>query len=288
MTSTDFSETNALPQEQAPATEEHATQTKSTGIIVTAVSVLLIAAIIFFVVLLVKNVDTNGSSSEPTENSSTTSTPDPNATLLTAPERAKEGISLGKELVAGTQNEGATQVDIYFDYSCSHCNHLGNDYGADLAAAAKDGDITLVYHPVAILNTFFSYEGAGAELFVAENEPDKYLIFHELLHEKVMTPYINGEAESPNAQTIVDTAREAGVSDANCEALLKELTDMEDILGQNDQSNLTPLLTKVVETSNRFTTESIAMTGGAGTPTVYIDGVQKENWSTDLANILSK
>lgn len=288
MSSADFPETNALPQEQAPAAEEQATQTKTTNIVVTTVSVILIAAIIFFAVLLAKNTDTSGSPSEPTENSSTTSEPNPNATLFNATERAEEGISLGKELVARTHNEGATQIDIYFDYSCSHCNHLGNDYGTGLGEAAKAGDITLVYHPVAIMGTLFSYTGAGAELFVAENEPDKYFAFHELLHEKIMTPYMNGDLTDPSAQNIVDIAREAGVSEAQCETLLKELTDMEDILRQNDQSRSTPLLTQVIETTNRFVEESMAATGGAGTPTVYIDNVKSESWSTDIPNLLSK
>lgn len=261
----------ALPQEQTPPPK------KNTGAIIAIISVLTILAVVAVTVFFALGYADNNSGKPTPSNTSTALTTDEDP-----------GISLGKDLVAGTKNEGATQVDIYFDYACSHCNHLGNDYGAELGEAAKAGDITLVYHPVSIMSTLFSYTGAAAEFFVAENEPDKYFVFHELLHEKIMTPYMNGDLNDPRAQNIVDIAKEAGVSEENCEALSKELTEMEDILLKNDHSRSTSLLDHVITVSDTFVNNSMKATGSAGTPTVYIDGKKSESWSTDIPSLLSK
>ncbi|MBR5951074.1 MAG: thioredoxin domain-containing protein [Actinomycetaceae bacterium] len=267
----------------APAPQGNNTgNSKVIGIIITTVSIVLIAAIIAVAVLLARSSQT----SDPSP-SSTGSSPSTTAKQLSITERAESGITLGKDLKAGTVNTGARQIDIYFDYACSHCNHLGNDYGTGLGEAAKAGNITLVYHPVAIMNTLFSYTGASAEFFVAENEPDKYYVFHELLHEKVMTPYMKGEL-NPQTDDIIAVAREAGVSETNIDKLSKELTTIEDSLLKGDSSNITPLLEKVLDTTEQFVNESITSTGSAGTPTVYIDNVKSKNWTQDIPDLINK
>lgn len=268
--------------ETTPASyQQNTSGSKNASVIVVAVIVLLAALLAAFAIFRTTHAD----SPSPTP---TTSEPAPTDTSIDLTTYEGGGLSLGKELTAGTKNEGATQVDIYFDYACSHCNHLSNDYGAGLGEAAKAGDITLVYHPVAIMGVLFSYTGAGAEFFVADNEPDKYFAFHELLHEKIMTPYMNGDVQDPRAKDIVAIAKEAGVSEENCEVLSKELTEMENILLANDHSRSTTLLDHVIETTNLFIDNSQKAHGSAGTPTVYIDGKKAENWTTDIPELLDK
>lgn len=265
------------PEINTSASPEQNTQKKNTEAIIAIVSALTIVIIAAFAIFFaLRHVGNNSDN------------PTPSNTSSTVTDHGLDGISLGKELVAGTENENATRVDIYFDYACTHCNHLGNDYGVQLGEAAKNGDITLVYHPVSIMSTLFSYTGAAAELFIAENAPDKYFEFHELLHNKIMTPYMNGDMNDPRAQNIIDIAKEAGVDEDNCAALLKELTEMEDILLKNDQSRSTALLEQVIDTTNSFVDDSMKATGSAGTPTVYIGGKKAENWSTDISNLLNK
>ena len=267
--------------------EQEEAKRKRTRIIAGVAGVAIIAAVIALTVILVKNTDTPIPSTKGSDGLAHSE----KVITAQAPANVTEygGISLGKELVAGTKNEGVPQVDIYFDYACPACNLLGNEYGAALGEAAKRGDITLVYHPVRIHSIPFASTGAGAEFFIAENEPDKYFAFHELVHEKLMTPYLEEKISAPTAKDVVDIAREAGVSEENCEKLLQELTQMETALEDEDVAS-SPLLTWIVETTEQFAVDSqLSRTdGNYGTPSVYIDGVMSDKWSTDIPDLLDK
>lgn len=267
--------------------EKEEAKRKRIRIIAASAGALIIVAVIVLAVVLVKNSDTNMPSSIGSDGLKHTE----KVITTQAPANVTEygGISLGKELKAGTANKGVPQVDIYFDYSCPACGQLGNEYGAALGEAAKRGDITLVYHPVRIHGTPFASTGAGAEFFIAENEPDKYFTFHELVHDKLMIPYLAGKAAEPTAQDIVDIAREAGVSEENCEKLLQELTQIEEALA-NDSATSTPLLTWLAEITQQFALDSqLSRTDGSyGTPSVYIDGEMSNSWSTDIPDLLNK
>lgn len=275
--------------------EKEEAKRKRTRIIAGCAGALLIVAVIALVVVLVKNVDDpvpalEGSDGLPHAEKIITTQPPANVTEY-------GGISLGKELKAGTANKGVPQVDIYFDYSCHHCSDLGNEYGTQLAEAAKKGDITLVYHPVTTMRGLFSYTGAAAEFFVAENEPDKYLAFHELLHEKVMAPYAQAlvnrkegeEVPSPTVQDILPIAKEAGLSDKTYQGLSEELTPLEDaLLNDSDKAFSIPLLQWVSETTEQFVADSKKVNGKVGTPEVYIDGQKTDRWSQDIPDLLNK
>ena len=99
---------------------------------------------------------------------------------------------------------------------------------------------------------------------------------------------MEGKLNDPRAKDIVDVAKEAGVSEENCAALLKELEEMEDILLSNDHSRSNTLLDHIVETTNHFVETSKKINGSAGTPTVYIDDVKADNWTKDIPNLLDK
>lgn len=267
--------------------EKEAAKRKRTRIIAASAGALLVVAVIALVIVLVKNTDTDIPSSIGSDGLKHTE----KIITTQAPANVTEygGISLGKELKAGTKNEGVPQVDIYFDYACPACNQLDNDYGAALGEAAKRGDITLVYHPVRIHSIPFASTGAGAEFFIAENEADKYFAFHTRVHEKLMTPYLEEKISAPSARDVVDVAREVGVSEENCEKLLQELTQMEEAL-ENEGTTPTPLLTWIAETTQQFAADSqLSRTDGSyGTPSVYIDGVMSDSWSTDIPDLLDK
>lgn len=65
-------------------------------------------------------------------------------------------ITFGSSLSAGTVNEGAPTVQIYYDYLCVHCNDLEREHGAELSKLAEDGKITLELHPVGMMDEFLS------------------------------------------------------------------------------------------------------------------------------------
>lgn len=276
-------------REQARALQEkEKAKRKRTRIIAACAGAILIVAVIVLAIVFVKNSGTD----TPSVTSSDGLKHAEKVITMQTPANITEygGISLGKELKAGTANTGVPQVDIYFDYKCHHCSDLGAEYGAALSEAAKAGDITLVYHPVAIMGDLFCYTGAAAEFFVAENEPDKYFAFHELMHEKLMADAAYNRIPTPTAQQIVDVAKEAGVSDDNCRALLQELTTMEDVLTGSTNDSLPPLSAWVDETTQQFIADSqlYRTDGKYGTPSLYIDGVKSDSWTTDIPELLNK
>ncbi|MBR5951073.1 MAG: thioredoxin domain-containing protein [Actinomycetaceae bacterium] len=274
----------AREQAHALKAKENAKK-KRTRILAIVAATALIAAVIGIAVVLVKNANNTAvmTNNDGLPHVAKTIT-------MEAPKNVTEygGIPLGKDLKAGTVNEGVPQIDIYFDYSCHHCNDLSNEYGAALTEAAQKGEITLVYHPVASMQGLFSFTGAVAEFYVASNEPEKYLKFHDLLHEKLMTPYMAKTIETPQAKDIGTIARQAGLSDSTYQGLMEELTATENaLLKDQSKASSIPLLIWVSEVTNQFIKDSEAL-DNKGTPTVYFDGKKLDNWKEDLPNLLNK
>lgn len=91
------------------------------------------------------------------------------------------GIPVGSSLKAGTSNEGVPNVTVYYDFMCIYCNQLEHQYADQLTELAKEGKITLTYAPVRIFQDEFSSKAAQAEYWMAENQPDLFLKFHNQL-----------------------------------------------------------------------------------------------------------
>jgi protein-disulfide isomerase len=96
------------------------------------------------------------------------------------------GISVGADGVAGTSNEGAERLDTYVDYMCPYCGQFEAQNGADITELREAGDVTLVIHPVSILDrlseeTEYSTRAASAAAWVADRAPEQFLAFHEAL-----------------------------------------------------------------------------------------------------------
>jgi len=174
------------------------------------------------------------------------------------------GVSVGKDLVAGTSNEGAPEVTIYTDYACHYCGQLEESFGSQLEEMAKNGEITLTYVPVNIYsdNTYAAM-GSQADYFIAANDPEHYLAYRSLMWSKLSNPYLSAQGnQMPELSDILDVAKEAGLSDE----LVSQL---------GDALNGGTYATYVTQV-----TEQLRVDRKASTPTVLIDDNVVENWTT--------
>ncbi|WP_418606106.1 DsbA family protein [Georgenia sp. SUBG003] len=57
------------------------------------------------------------------------------------------GISLGSEMVAGTENPDAPVLDVYLDFACPHCADFEEVNADDIDSLVTAGEATVVYHP---------------------------------------------------------------------------------------------------------------------------------------------
>ncbi|MFG6286215.1 DsbA family protein [Actinotignum schaalii] len=134
------------------------------------------------------------------------------------------GISIGADGVAGSVNEGKPVVRVYSDYWCPWCNDLVRDHGEELIQMAKDGKITLVYHPnMRFEESPYSVKGEQAEVWFAVNAPDKYLDFHELLYKEGSIPVVKhvdrAQRQQPDPALIEEFATRVGLDNAQLESL---------------------------------------------------------------------
>ncbi len=191
---------------------------------------------------------------------------EPAATVFTegTPENVNDqgGIAVGSDLVAGTENEGAPTVTIYFDYLCSYCNQLEGTYADELTQMAQDGDITLIYQPVSILGQEFSDLGAAADFYLAANAPEQYLEFHNTVFSEVTEPLFAEDADLPipTAEDLLRVAKEVGVPE-------DVVTGLETTLADGS-------FQKWVDLSY----EQFGANGLNGTPRVIINDRELVNW----------
>lgn len=75
------------------------------------------------------------------------------------------GIPTGAGGVAGTVNDGAPLLEVYFDPMCSYCVLLDTVNHDTFAQLRDDGEVTLVYHPVSFMETGF--DGARSDMLAA-------------------------------------------------------------------------------------------------------------------------
>ena len=54
----------------------------------------------------------------------------------------------------GRRASGGVVVDLYFDFMCTGCGRFDRTNAADLATLAAEPGVTLVYHPVSILDRY--------------------------------------------------------------------------------------------------------------------------------------
>ncbi|MGO1859230.1 DsbA family protein [Ancrocorticia populi] len=249
--------------------EQEEKRAKRNKILAIVGAIALVAVIALAVVLIVRSGSSDNSTGEGTESSedwADFTRADSVFTAESTPENVTDqgGITVGSSLEAGTVNEGAPEVDIYFDFLCSWCNRLENEYSEDLAQMAKDGEITLVYMPVAIMGEDFSTQGAAADFFMAENAPEYFLDFHNTLFEEKTNPLFldeNSDQTLPTIDDILEVAEEVGVPDATVADLETAIND-----GTYDAT---------IESAY----EQWTANGQTGTPGVIINDRQLADWT---------
>ena len=108
---------------------------------------------------------------------------------------------------------GAVVVSVYFDMMCPICGEFEKMNGAMLDQLRADGTIVVDSHPVAILDRYssgtkFSTRAAAAAWAVAENDPDHYFPFVELM----LTNQPPENSTGLTDQQIAQAATQAGVT----------------------------------------------------------------------------
>ncbi|WP_278235393.1 thioredoxin domain-containing protein [Isoptericola sp. AK164] len=195
----------------------------------------------------------------------------PLAEVENVPATALEGggIPVGADLVAGGENEGVPVVDEYLDYMCPICGQFEDINGADVETMLTEGDATVVFHPVSILDRMssgsdFSTRSASAAYWVADRAPESFYAFNEALFANQPSENTSGLSDDEMAaiaeQAGVPADVAAGIADGTARAtfgqyvfsLTNEASANEDLWNAN---------------------------GGFGTPTILVDGERFETWN---------
>ncbi|MDO4665285.1 MAG: thioredoxin domain-containing protein [Actinomycetaceae bacterium] len=115
--------------------------------------------------------------------------------------------------------DGKPKIDLYYDYTCIHCNELEDSIGDQLLKAADEGKINLTLKPVITTSAGAPYGiyAAGAAMQIAAEQPDKFQAFHVAAFKKFE------EAANGNQQILIDdkqaqdtvtqVAKSVGISD---------------------------------------------------------------------------
>lgn len=181
------------------------------------------------------------------------------------------GIPVGAEGTAGTENEGAPVLDVYVDYMCPVCGQFEALNGASITEMREAGDVTLVVHPLSILDrlsekTDYSTRAASAAAWVADQAPEQFSAFHDAMfasQPKERTPGLSDEQIAQVAeQAGVPADVAAGIADGTAHYTYKEWVGAATEVAGSDPSVVNP------ETKQ------------LGTPSVLIDGKRFEGWQT--------
>ncbi len=200
--------------------------------------------------------------------------PELSAVLAPSSADASGGIPVSDDGV-GVAGDGDVVVDVYFDFMCSYCGLLDQINGADLDELVAGGGVTVVYHPVSILDRLsegaaYSTRAANAVAVVADLEPQHVPAFiTALLSEDVQPP---GSTTGLSDLEIAQIAQVVGVS--------PDVTDEFTTTADYEGSQLRSFVPWTVAATATLPVPP----GGAsaGTPSVLIDdewfGSEEQNW----------
>ena len=126
-----------------------------------------------------------------------------------------QGFGVGRTGVVGEELDPArVQVDVYFDFICPACGYLEQTQAAMLAELREEGVIDVYYHPLAYfdnksLGTAYSSRASSAATLVAEEAPDKFAAFVDLMFANQPSEGTTGLSDAE----IQELATAAGVPD---------------------------------------------------------------------------
>ncbi len=201
----------------------------------------------------------------------------PLSEVTDAPSVAMEdgGIPVGADGVGSDVDEDLARVDVYLDYMCPACGAFEETNGDNLISLASDGQATIVYHPIAILNRYsngtgYSTRAASAAALVAEQAPAAFPVFNE----KMFAGQPEEGTSGLTNDEIADIASDAGVPDA-VTSLISDGTAL-DRFGQ--------WVTSATNAASANQDLVNPQSGNFGTPTILVDGtIWTENWTDPSA-----
>lgn len=181
------------------------------------------------------------------------------------------GIPMGESGAAGTSNEGAVEVGVYLDYMCPICGDFESTNGATLDALREAGDVTVVLHPVAILDRFsqgseFSTRAASAAAWVADRAPEQMTAFNAAMFANQPQENTAGLTDEQIAQIAEGVGVPADVA--------------EGITNGDARKAYGDWATAATEAATGNSALANPSSRGFGTPTITIDGKRWDgNWS---------
>ena len=165
-------------------------------------------------------------------------------------------LPFGKGPVPGTMNAGTKNViEIVFDYACSHCAEFESVHAAELKSIIDTGKATVVLRPCKILGAAWSDLADSFMGTVLDREPAKAWAMHTAIFAQLESAIKSGAQQYPGIDAIVSAANAVGLK-------ADTITDATNSAQTNAYENWTKLGT------TSFTNQKLA-----GTPTVFINGV---------------
>ena len=176
------------------------------------------------------------------------------------------------------QDDSGTVANIvtYIDYLCPFCGQFEQTNSESIRAMIEEGAATLEVHPIAILTnksagTQYSLRAANAAACVADNSPESFLDFHDLMFQNQPEEGTEGLSNDE----IAELAKQADVSSFS--TIEKCIDDKQFHTWVQDATN--QALTQPVPNSD--------LASITGTPTVLVNGKQYVGSLTDPAEFQS-
>jgi protein-disulfide isomerase len=160
---------------------------------------------------------------------------------------------------------------------CPICGDFEKSFASQLDQMRTSGDITLVMHPVSILDrasagTQYSTRAASAYALVATDAPASLLTFHQALFDNQPAENTAGLSNSQ----LADLAKQAGVPD----------NVVQEISGGKATTRYGGWIQSVTGMATADTNLVPQGAQGFGTPTITINGTLfTGNWSTDPTSL---
>lgn len=152
-------------------------------------------------------------------------------------------------------------LDLYFDYTCSHCVEVESVIDDDLYAQVEAGDFNVAFHPVTTVGAAFAEPATAASLLVAQQDPDHWLDFH-----KALVAYVKSQIDASNGQVIQDSSR----SVAEVADIATEFGVSADTIKQFANVSATSYLKS--STDAWVNADISGRTNGVGTPEFVVSG----------------
>lgn len=236
--------------------EQRKKDRRNMAIIVTAVVVViaLLAGVVAWMILGRKGEDA-GAGTAPAS-----------GTLKVSQQVAKDrGFTIGAK-GPGSVNQGKPNIELYYDYTCSHCVVFDKTYAQKLYDKAIAGEITFTLHPVLTQAFPLNYSGVDAVIRAYQRQPDKFWPLHQALTEemyKALEAYRKGGQDQAKLEPVQGKAVET------TKRLAKQVGLRQDLIDQINDKDANETLGAW---SKEFATVIEKAGGQPGTPSFLRDG----------------